>query len=486
MATKKFVYIKLKSTFSEELQTQYDKSIVFIEDTNEIFTHGVFFGLNSTYKGKIDSLESAMAALKCFASVSDGKNTAQAQSTTGILKFTASNGMTVVVGEDGVTLKGTDVKESATNGNITVIGPSGKKEVPVHGLGSAAFVGTETFATPDSVEAVDGKADAAQAAAEAAQGAAETAQSAIDAHKGDKNNPHAVTKDQVGLGKVENKTVAEILTDAALTGNPTAPTQTNTDNSTKIATTAFVNKAVSDGVAAVSGALIFRGTLGEGGTVETLPKEPKVGDVYIVSVAGTYGEAVCEIGDMLVCSAAKVEDTPAKWEAIQANINGAVTAASSLTADQLVLGGGNQAVKPLAAGTNGHVLTMQNGKPAWVAPYKASVQKGTDGSLTIDGQKYSVGKPATAGTADKVANQLVISLNGKAQTGFDGSSKVAFDITPSAIGAAAATHTHVGTAVVLTGYSKPAGYSAIGATDNVNVAIGKLEAGLNELEWEEL
>lgn len=479
MATKKFIYIKLKSTFSEELQEQYNKSIVFIEDTNEIFTHGVFFGLNSTYKGKIDSLEAAMAALKCFASVSDGKNTAQAQSTTGILKFTASNGMTVVVGADGVTLKGTDVKESATNGNITVVGPSGEKEVPVHGLGSAAFVGTETFATPDSVEAVDVKADAAQSAAEAAQ-------SAIDTHKADKNNPHTVTKAQVGLGKVENKTVAEILTNAALTGNPTAPTQTNTDNSTKIATTAFVKKAVSDGVAAVSGALIFRGTLGEGGTVETLPEEPKVGDVYIVSVAGTYGEAVCEIGDMLVCSAVKVEDTPAKWEAIQANINGAVTAASSLTADQLVLGSGNQAVKPLAAGTNGHVLTMQNGKPAWVASYKASVQGGTDGSLTIDGQKYSVGKPATAGTANKVINKLTISLNGTPQTGFDGSSPISFNITPSAIGAAAATHTHVGTEITLTGYSKPAGYSAIGATDNVNVAIGKLEAGLNEFDWEEL
>ena len=482
MATKKFVYIKLKSTFTEDLQTQYDKSIVFIEDTNEIFTHGVFFGLNSTYKGKIDSLESAMAALKCFASVSDGVNTAQAQSTTGILKFTASNGMTVVVGAEGVTLKGTDVQESTTNGNIKVVGPAGAKEVKVHGLGSAAFVGTETFATPASVSAVDEKTDTAQAAAEAAQGAAETAQSAIDAHKGAKNNPHAVTKDQVGLGKVENKSVAEILTDAALTGNPTAPTQTNTDNSTKIATTAFVKQAVNSGIASVANALVFKGTLGEGGTLETLPESAKVGDVYIVSVAGTYGEEVCEIGDMVVCTVAN----PAEWSVIQTNINGAVTAASSLVADQLVLGGGNKAVKPLAAGTNGHVLAMQNGKPAWVAPYKASVQAGTDGSLTIDGQKYTVGKPATAGTADKVATKLTISLNGTSQTGFDGSQAVSFNITADSIGAAAATHNHVGTAVTLTGYSKPASYSAIAATDTVNTAIGKLEAKCDELDWEEL
>ena len=483
---KKFVYIKLKSTFTEELQGTYNKSIVFIEDTNEIFTHGVFFGIPTTYKGKVDSLESAMAALKCFASVSDGTNTAQAPNTTGVLKFTASNGMTVVVGTQGVTLKGTTIAESATNGNITVKGPSGDTEVKVHGLGSAAFQESSAFATPGSVSAVDGKADAAQEAAEAAQAAAEAAQGDIDAHVGAKNNPHAVTKDQVGLGKVENKTVAEILTNAALTGTPTAPTPTSTDDSTKIATTEFVKDAVAAGVAGVTNALVFKGTLGTDGTVEALPETPKVGDVYIVSTAATYAGAVCEVGDMLVCTKAKADEGSAEWKAIQANINGAITGSATMTADQLVVGSGGKAVKPLAAGTNGQVLKMVSGKPAWAAEYKVSVTQGTDGSLNIDGQKYTVGKPGTAGTADKVANKLIISLNGTAQTSFDGSAAVAFNITPSSIGAAEASHTHVGTAVTLTGYSKPASYSVIAATDNVNVAIGKLEAGLNELDWEEL
>lgn len=483
---KKFVYIKLKSTFTEELQGTYNKSIVFIEDTNEIFTHGVFFGIPTNYKGKVDSLESAMAALKCFASVSDGQNTAQAPNTTGVLKFTASNGMTVVVGTQGVTLKGTTIAESATNGNITVKGPSGDTEVKVHGLGSAAFQESSVFATPGSVSAVDGKADAAQDAADVAQAAAEAAQGDIDAHVGSKNNPHNVTKDQVGLGKVENKTVAEILTNAALTGTPTAPTPTSTDDSTKIATTEFVKDAVAAGVAGVTNALIFKGTLGTDGTVEALPETPKVGDVYIVSTAATYAGAVCEVGDMLVCTKAKAGEGSAEWKAIQANINGAITGSATMTADQLVVGSGGKAVKPLAAGTNGQVLKMASGKPAWAAEYKVSVTQGEDGSLNIDGQKYTVGKPGTAGTADKVAHKLTISLNGTAQTGFDGSAAVSFNITPAAIGAAAASHTHVGTAVTLTGYSKPASYSAISATDNVNAAIGKLEAGLNELDWEEL
>lgn len=74
-------------------------------------------------------------------------------------------------------------------------------------------------------------------------------------------------------------------------------------------------------------------------------------------------------------------------------------------------------------------------------------ENGTDGSFTVTpsaggAQKVTIGKPATAGTADKVGHGLTISLNGTAQTKFDGSADVAFDVTPATIGAAAATHTH--------------------------------------------
>ena len=72
---------------------------------------------------------------------------------------------------------------------------------------------------------------------------------------------------------------------------------------------------------------------------------------------------------------------------------------------------------------------------------------GADGSFTVTpstgaAQKVTIGKPATAGTADKVGHGLTVSLNGTAQTKFDGSADVAFNITPTAIGAAAASHTH--------------------------------------------
>jgi hypothetical protein len=49
----------------------------------------------------------------------------------------------------------------------------------------------------------------------------------------------------VGLGNVTNESKATMFNNAALTGNSTAVTQAHGDNSTKIATTAFVQDAIS-------------------------------------------------------------------------------------------------------------------------------------------------------------------------------------------------------------------------------------------------
>ena len=49
-----------------------------------------------------------------------------------------------------------------------------------------------------------------------------------------------LTASDVGLGNVTNESKATMFTSPSFTGTPTAPTQALTDNSTKIATTAFV------------------------------------------------------------------------------------------------------------------------------------------------------------------------------------------------------------------------------------------------------
>jgi hypothetical protein len=56
----------------------------------------------------------------------------------------------------------------------------------------------------------------------------------------------ATTATDVGLGNVDNESKATMFSAAALTGNSTAVTQADNDNSTKIATTAYVQREVSD------------------------------------------------------------------------------------------------------------------------------------------------------------------------------------------------------------------------------------------------
>ena len=88
------------------------------------------------------------------------------------------------------------------------------------------------------------------------------------------------------------------LNSPAFTGTPTAPTATAGTNSTQLATTAFVNNAVS----AVSGGMYFAGSLGTDGTITTLPaaSSSNQGYTYKVITAGTYQGVAAKVGDLLV------------------------------------------------------------------------------------------------------------------------------------------------------------------------------------------
>lgn len=78
---------------------------------------------------------------------------------------------------------------------------------------------------------------------------------------------------------------------------------------TKVAT----EKAVADAIANLPQAMIFKGSLGTGGTITTLPTAALeyVGDVYKVITAGTYSGEVAKIGDLFIC--AKTSTDTAEW-----------------------------------------------------------------------------------------------------------------------------------------------------------------------------
>lgn len=155
------------------------------------------------------------------------------------------------------------------------------------------------------------------------------------------------------------------LASPALTGTPTAPTAVAGTNTTQIATTAFVKAAV-DAMATAVDAMRFKGTLGTGGDVESLPASHKKGDTYKVIKAGTYAGKACEIGDMVVCIADGSAASNDDWSVIQANIDGAVTgpassvssnfAAFSGTSGRVVADSGYSA-SSFAAATHSHGYT---------------------------------------------------------------------------------------------------------------------------------
>lgn len=199
-------------------------------------------------------------------------------------------------------------------------------------------------------------------------------------------------------------------------------------------------KTYTDNSFAANDAMLFKGTIGTGGTVTTLPTSGyKKGWTYRVITKGTYATHNCEIGDLIIA----IEDGPetqqsargTDWTVAQTNIDGAVVANGDLTAEGLVLGNGNKTVKVLSKGTSGQILKSTGSGVEWAD--------------------------------NKVANTLTVKLNSGTAEGstmftFDGSSAKSVNITPSAIGASESGHKHA--ASDITSGTLPVSRGGTGAT----------------------
>lgn len=187
---KMFIHIASKASFTEQLQTKYANSIVFIKDSGEIFTHGKFYGLSLEWQNKITTAESeidalqaavkALQAINAFTAISDGTHTASATSTAKTINFKASGKASVSVGNDGVTISasGTTLAEGTANGQTSVDGTS--KSI-VKGLKTAAYHSAEDFYSATAGAAAAAAAKAAQTTADSkVASVAATAGSAIE------------------------------------------------------------------------------------------------------------------------------------------------------------------------------------------------------------------------------------------------------------------------------------------------------------------
>jgi hypothetical protein len=98
-------------------------------------------------------------------------------------------------------------------------------------------------------------------------------------------------------------------------------------------------KAYVDGLLAANDAMIFKGTLGTGGTFTALPTTHGVGWTIKVITAGTYAGKVAEIGDMYVSLVTRSGsgNLNADWAVIQSNLDGAVIGPASSVDNRVAL-----------------------------------------------------------------------------------------------------------------------------------------------------
>ena len=116
----------------------------------------------------------------------------------------------------------------------------------------------------------------------------------------------SLTADKIVLGNGSSaiKTSTYSITTAAPSSGSTNDT---------IPTSSAVYSAIDTALTTV---LKYKGTIGTGGTVTSLPASHKVGDVYVVSVSGTYAGKACEVGDYIICKTAGTSANNAHWDVV--------------------------------------------------------------------------------------------------------------------------------------------------------------------------
>ena len=198
-------------------------------------------------------------------------------------------------------------------------------------------------------------------------------EASLDSHKADSGNPHKTTKAQVGLGNVTNESKATMFNSPVFTGIPTAPTADADDNSGQLANTEFVNRQIANGIAA-SDAMIFKGTLGTGGSISALPSTYLTGWTYRVVTDGTYAGQPCETGDLIVALTDRKGsgNLDSDWTVCQTNIDGAVIQTRKINAGSGLTGGGTLAAD--------RTLNVGAGNGIHVDADSISVKSNTTGS----------------------------------------------------------------------------------------------------------
>jgi len=178
------------------------------------------------------------------------------------------------------------------------------------------------------------------------------------------------------------------LASPAFSGTPTAPTAANGTSTTQIATTEFVQNAFAN-----ADAMIFKGTIGTGGTVTALPDTHNAGWTYRVITAGTYAGKTCEVGDLIICVTDGTTASNDDWTVAQTNIDGAVTGPSSSVSGHI----------PTFNGTSGKVIQDGYGVATAISDDSATIPTTAAVNSALNGLiKTATGTIGTSATTASV------------------------------------------------------------------------------------
>ena len=330
LESKQKIYVKTRSGFDTLLAagTIGDNHLVFIEDTQEVWTHGTFF------------------SGRAFKSISDGTNIAASPSTTGIITFNGSGASTVTVGSSGVTVSSTDQSVTAVGNHYAPVADAGSELTATAGTASSYTLGTEysvvtgVKAQRDAKGHVTGltlttqkvkdtnsaslqisdtsnkKINTSETTGNFIQFTGGTNKFTITDKSGNTFDvPVSATSDSVtGTGLTADKIVLGDGSSAIKTSSKGIETALTASSNDALPT----SKAVADYVAtSLTSALKYKGTVGTSpATVQSLPATHKVGDVYVVATAGTYAGKACEVGDYIICNTDGTTATDSHWDAV--------------------------------------------------------------------------------------------------------------------------------------------------------------------------
>lgn len=244
-----------------------------------------------------------------------------------------------------------------------------------------------------------------------------------------------ITKSDIGLSNVTNESKATMFANPTFTGTITGVTPTVGDNTTKLATTAFVNTAITNGLSTAE-AMRYKGTIGTGGTYTTVPTTYKVGDTYKIITNGTYAGYTCEIGDTLIANIARTGtgNLNTDWDCLQANITGAIVAGTGITTGYLASFQSTTSLTSIQYGTTAtaNLIVQRDASGNILGDILGNAATAT--SRTIDGVAFNhsanITHYATSSTAAATAAKVAALTGFALATG--ASLKVKFTVTNTA------------------------------------------------------